>query len=76
MSYIKYCFLGLMCFTLLISCGEDDEQTCTTCTSEFTQAFELCRSANGNALVDGENTQTDYDIYLQGLQETGVLCGQ
>lgn len=73
-------YIKIFCYTVLVaslvSCSDDGEKSCTTCTSEFIQAFELCRESNGDASVDGENTGTNFEVYLQGLQETGVVCGQ
>lgn len=60
---------------LLFSCKEDDARTCTTCTSPETFEFEICRESNGNASVNGEDTETNYDLYVAGLEETGTTCG-
>jgi len=68
-------FIGLLCLTALFSCKKDDEKTCTSCSSDQTPAFELCRESNGNASVNGQDTGTDYDLYLDDLRATGTTCG-
>jgi hypothetical protein len=66
----------LLLFPLtLISCGDDDERTCRFCSSDQTPEFELCREPNGNASVNGEDTGTNYEAYLDGLVEAGASCG-
>lgn len=68
-------FLILSLCLLLSSCKDDDGLSCTTCNNPQTVAFELCRGSNGNALVNGEDTGTDYDLYRDDLAATGVSCG-
>ncbi len=68
-------FIAFTCIIMLVSCNKDESRTCTTCTSEFTAAFEVCREPDGTASVNGENTETDYNAYLEALQETGAACG-
>ena len=58
------------CFT---SC-KDDDVSCVSCSNELTQTFTLCREANGDASVNGEDTDTDYDVYLSNLTEQGTSC--
>ena len=60
---------------ILISCGNDDERTCRFCVSEQTPEFELCKETNGNASVNGEDTGTNYEAYLNDLIEAGASCG-
>lgn len=75
---MKKTILSLCCFTaalLFSSCEDDQDVSCIVCSSPETASFELCRDQNGNATVNGENTNTDYDEYLAGLQESGVACG-
>lgn len=57
------------------SCGDDDSISCITCNAPQTVAFELCRNGDGNALVNGEDTGTEYEQYLDGLEESGASCG-
>lgn len=71
-AFLALFFVCLICF---ISCKKDDEKTCTTCRNEQTLSFELCRESNGNASVNGQDTGTDYDLYLADLQLTGTSCG-
>ncbi len=59
---------------VLFSCGDDDSRSCSQCSNEQSQTFELCRESNGNASVNGQDTGTDYDIYLSGLEEVGTNC--
>jgi len=65
----------LLIITSLYSCNEDDSVTCTTCNSPQTTSFEVCRDSNGNASVNGEDTGTNYDVYIAGLEEAGATCG-
>ncbi|EDM45308.1 hypothetical protein SCB49_05862 [unidentified eubacterium SCB49] len=67
-------FSILLLVTLFSSCKKDEERICATCTSDLTATFEVCREADGTASVNGENTETDYDTYISGLQETGASC--
>ena len=66
--------LSIFCFSIF-SCGDDDERTCRFCSSDQTAEFELCRESNGNASVNGEDTGTNYEVYLDGLVEAGANCG-
>ncbi|MEZ4778071.1 MAG: hypothetical protein R2786_01655 [Flavobacteriaceae bacterium] len=70
LSFFIFLFAGL-CF----SCKKDDSHTCTTCNSSQTFEFEVCRESNGNAFVNGEDTGTNYDVYIAGLEEAGATCG-
>lgn len=58
------------------SCKEDDSPSCVQCTADTTIPFEVCRENNGNASVNGEDTGTNYDMYVSGLEEAGVTCGR
>lgn len=60
---------------LLFSCKKEDTVTCTTCNSPQTTSFEICRESDGNASVNGENTGTNYDVYIEGLEDAGATCG-
>ena len=68
-------YLPLLLLIVLFSCKEDDSKSCTECTSEDTMPFEVCRESNGHASVNGEDTGTDYDTYVSGLEATGAHCG-
>jgi len=72
---LKKIFLSLFIFGSLFSCKEDDSVTCTTCSSSQTASFEVCNDSNGNATVNGEDTGTNYDVYIAGLEEAGATCG-
>lgn len=65
----------LFVITIFYSCKDDDSRTCTICSSEQTATFEVCRESSGNASVNGEDTNTDYDVYLAGLEDAGATCG-
>ncbi|WP_114492318.1 hypothetical protein [Candidatus Ulvibacter alkanivorans] len=65
----------LLLLVLTTSCKDDDSVSCTFCSSDQTPEFELCRESDGNASVNGENTGTDYDVYLSDLEADGVMCG-
>lgn len=69
---VLFLFIFMM---ILSSCNKDEPSICTTCTSDLTAAFEVCREPDGTASVNGENTETDYNAYLEALQETGASCG-
>jgi hypothetical protein len=60
---------------LFSSCGDDDSKSCVTCNSEQTLTFTICEESNGNAAVNGEDTGTQYAIYLDGLLDAGAICG-
>jgi len=68
-------FVALALCISIFSCKEDDSRSCTMCESSQTPSFEVCRESSGNASVNGENTGTDYDVYIAGLQEAGATCG-
>ena len=57
------------------ACKEDDSRSCINCSSAQTPTFELCRESNGNASVNGEDTGTVYEVYLDGLIDAGTSCG-
>lgn len=69
--------LSLLLFILLlgISCKKDESTTCVLCSSPETVPFELCREGNGNASVNGQDTETEYNRYLVDLEALGVSCG-
>ena len=66
---------ALITLTVLIGCKSDDDRSCTVCQSDQTAPFDVCREGNGNASVNGENTGTDYDVYLADLVAAGASCG-
>ncbi len=67
--------LILIASLLFFSCKKEDSVACTTCNSPQTISFEICRESNGNASINGENTGTNYGIYITGLEEAGATCG-
>lgn len=72
---MRYLFLlSVLLSTTLISCKKDEGSRCVTCTSEFTEPFDLCRESDGNAWVNGQNTHTPYDVYLSDLEASGTTC--
>lgn len=74
---MRYALFFLIALVLIVSsCGDDDEKTCTTCSSSQTIVFTVCEESDGNASVNGENTGTSYDVYLEGLREAGASCGE
>ena len=62
---------------MLTSCKKDDESlsSCRTCNSPQTTPFEVCENSDGNATVNGEDTETDFDTYIADLQAAGANCG-
>jgi len=76
MNVRKPLFLLLLYFSwLLVACGEDDNRSCTICSSDQTEEFEVCRESNGEASVNGEDTATDYDVYIADTEAAGAACG-
>lgn len=74
--YMKpFIIFSIFTIALFTSCKDDDSRSCTSCSSDVTASFELCREANGNASVNGEDTGTDYDLYFDNLQAAGTNCG-
>jgi len=67
--------LAVLSILLVLSCEDDSAISCVTCNSPETTSFEVCRNQNGNAVVNGENTDTNYDVYVAGLEESGATCG-
>ncbi len=72
---MKNYILILATSLLFFSCKKEDSVTCTTCNSPQTTPFEICREGDGNASVNGENTGTNYNVYITGLEEAGATCG-
>lgn len=73
-KFIIFLLVATTGLLFLESCKKDDEVTCVSCSSDITMTFTLCREANGNASVNGEDTGTPYDVYYQGLVEEEVTC--
>lgn len=71
----KALFIALVCGLVAISCKKDEGVSCTTCTSSETSDFQVCKENDGNASVNGQNTGTPYDVYIQGLEDAGANCG-
>lgn len=67
--------IGIIALGLCFGCKADDSRTCTTCNSPQTADFEVCRESSGNASVNGEDTGTDYDVYINDLIQAGASCG-
>jgi hypothetical protein len=67
--------LSVVVTLFFTSCKDDDSRSCISCSSDQTPTFELCRESNGNASVNGQDTGTDYELYLDGLIEVGTNCG-
>ncbi len=72
MKKIKFAIIGIV--LLLLGCKDDDSRTCINCSSPITTDFELCRESDGNASVNGQNTNVSYDVYLDGLIAEGASC--
>jgi len=72
---VKNILYTILLLVVITSCKDDDSVTCTTCDSPQTSPFEVCNESNGNASVNGEDTGTRYDIYIEGLVEAGATCG-
>ena len=72
---IKILAFLTICFIAFFSCKKDDARSCMTCTSPDTEPFELCEESDGSASVNGQQTGVSYDIYLNGLEESGASCG-
>jgi hypothetical protein len=59
---------------IIISCKGEDSVSCAICNSSQTIAFEVCEESNGNASVNGENTETLYANYIADLEAAGATC--
>ncbi|MBT8262733.1 MAG: hypothetical protein KJO05_07920 [Bacteroidia bacterium] len=70
-----YTIIALLGIAFLTSCKSDDTGGCVTCSAPQTLDFVLCEEGDGNASVNGENTGTPYDLYLQDLLDDGADCG-
>ena len=72
---MKFTRLALLPLGLLLfSCGDDDSVSCVTCNNDLTTEFLLCRESNGDASVNGQDTNTDYEVYLSNLTAEGTTC--
>ena len=67
--------LAIIVLISIFSCKSDDTASCVTCRAPQTLDFILCEEGDGNASVNGENTGTPYNLYLQDLQADGTTCG-
>ena len=67
--------LSALLISLLFSCKADDSVSCVTCSNNQTLDFVVCNEANGDASVNGEDTNQAYDVYIANLQEQeGTTC--
>ncbi|ARV11881.1 hypothetical protein [Gilvibacter sp. SZ-19] len=71
---MKYVFFFAATAALSLGSCKEDDVACVTCDNELTQSFTLCREANGDASVNGQDTDTDYDVYLSNLTQQGTSC--
>ena len=71
---MKTILTTIIILIIVISCKEDDTVSCIICNSSQTIAFEVCEESNGNASVNGEDTETQYDIYIADLEAAGATC--
>jgi hypothetical protein len=71
---LKKILATIIILVLVISCKEDDTVSCIICNSSQTIAFEVCEESNGNASVNGENTETLYATYIADLEAAGATC--
>lgn len=71
----SFLFVAMVFMLSVISCKKDDGGSCTTCSTPETISFEVCQESDGNAWVNGQNTGTDYNTYIQGLEDAGATCG-
>lgn len=60
---------------LIAACQDDEGGGCTTCRQPQTLDFEVCENADGDAVVNGEDTDTPYDVYIANLVAEGANCG-
>lgn len=67
--------IAIACSLSIFSCKKDDGISCTTCSSPETSDFQVCKEKDGNASVNGQNTETPYDTYISGLEQAGASCG-
>jgi hypothetical protein len=57
------------------ACQDDEGGGCTTCRQPQTLDFEVCENADGEAVVNGEDTDTAYEVYIANLVAEGADCG-
>lgn len=74
---MKKYFIGIafLCSVGIISCKKDEGGSCTTCSSTQTTDFEVCERNDGNASVNGQNTEIPYETYIADLIAAGASCG-
>ncbi len=76
---MKKITLSLIIITslIIVSCKNEDDalSSCRTCNSSQTTPFEVCENSGGNATVNGEDTGTQFDVYIADLEAAGASCG-
>jgi len=75
MNHLKKIILVIALILTVYSCKKDEGGGCVTCSSDQTTAFEVCETSDGNATVNGENTNTSFQVYIDGLVAAGANCG-
>lgn len=68
-------YIAIVLSISIFSCKKDDSGSCTTCSAPETASFQVCEEGNGNASVNGQDTGTNYNIYIEGLEQAGASCG-
>lgn len=63
-------FLLALLLVSFVSCSSDDNGDCITCKVEGISLGEACKGENGNAFVDGEDTNVAFEDYATIFKET------
>lgn len=61
--------MALLAGLAFVSCNKDDDggsNNCVTCEAEGIST-EICESENGNVIIAGQETQINFDEYVEGL---------
>lgn len=60
--------LVLLAGMTFVACSKDDDGgNCVTCSETFegeTYKYKVCKNADGNATVEGEDTEMEFDEYV------------
>lgn len=69
-------FLFILLVVAFVSCSSDDDSNCITCKVSGISFGEACKGENGNAFVDGEDTNVAFEDYAEQMEDSveGVTC--
>jgi len=69
-------FIAGLFILIFHACKKDDSPSCVSCSSPQTSAFDVCEESDGTASVNGQNTGTNYSVYINDLVTAGSNCGE